>query len=108
MKLSDIIQLVKEDRSPGDWLRVNNESGDGGFTMVCVRNVMLCICVNLVWVEDKPFTRIQISYGSVILTWGDLPVLSSEVIQDHEKIWANAQKQLADCKASLGRTTPHP
>jgi hypothetical protein len=43
MKLSDILDLIANSASPKDWMRVNNESGDGGFTMVAVRDVLLCL-----------------------------------------------------------------
>jgi hypothetical protein len=94
MRLSTIIDIFNENQSSPDWLRVNDQNGDGGFTMVCKRDVWLCLSINLVWVEKKPFTRIQLAYGSTILSWADLPVASSEVVKDHAEILAAAKKQL--------------
>jgi hypothetical protein len=95
MKLSDILDLIKNSPSPADWMRVNNESGDGGFTMFSVEDVLLCLSINLVWKAGNPFTRLQVTYGSTILSWGDLPVTSSDTLKDHAKILAAFQRHLA-------------
>jgi hypothetical protein len=94
MRLSAILDLFNESQSPDDWLRVNDQNLDGGFTMVCKRDVFLCLSINLVWVASKPFTRIQVAYGSTILSWADLPVTASEAVKDHSEILAAAKKQL--------------
>jgi hypothetical protein len=93
MRLSAIIDLFNESQSPDDWLRVNDQNGDGGFTMVCKRDVFLCLSMRRVWVASKPFTRIQLVYGPTILSWADLPVGPSQVVQDHAEILAAAKKQ---------------
>jgi hypothetical protein len=94
MKLSAVLDLFNESQSPNDWLRVNDQNGDGGFTMVCKQDVLLCLSIKLVWVKGKPFTRIQVAYGSTILSWADLPVTASEVVKDHSEILAAAKRAL--------------
>jgi hypothetical protein len=58
MKLSDIVQLLRQNGSPSDWMQVNNENGDGGYTMVCLADVLLQITLNVVWKGGKPATRL--------------------------------------------------
>jgi len=94
MRLSAILDLFNESQSPDDWLRVNDPNLDGGFTMVCKRDVFLCLGINLVWVGSKPFTRIQVAYDSTILSWADIPLAASEAVKDHSEILAAAKKQL--------------
>jgi hypothetical protein len=94
MRLSAVVDLFNESQAPGDWLRVNDQNGDGGFTMVCKRDVLLCLSLKLVWVASKPFTRIQLAYGSTVLSWADLPVTAAEVVKDHAEILAAAKDQL--------------
>jgi hypothetical protein len=94
MKLSDILDLIANRASPKDWMRVNSESGDGGFTMVAVRDVLLCLSLNLVWKAGKPFTRLQITYGSTIISWADLPVAPSDTFEDPAQILAALKNPL--------------
>ena len=102
MKLADILLLIKNSQSPQDWVQVDNESGDGGYTTFCVKDVLLCLSLNLVWKANKPFTRLQVTYGSTIISWGDLPVVSSENLPDSAQIIAAAGKQLSGHLARLG------
>jgi hypothetical protein len=100
MKLSDILELIDKSPSPKDWMRVNNESGDGGFTMVAVRDVLLCLSLDLVWKGSKPFTRLQITYGSTIISWADLPITPSDTFEDHARVLA-ALKNLLEPTRNL-------
>jgi hypothetical protein len=88
MKLSDILDLIKHSASPEDWMRVDNESGDAGFTMVAVRDVLLCLSFNLVWKAGEPFTRLQMTCGSTIISWADLSVTSLDEFKDYAQILA--------------------
>jgi hypothetical protein len=74
MRLSDISDLLQHYQSPDDWLRVNNERQDGGDTLVCHGDVLLCMKFNLVWNDGKPYTRLELIYGTTLLSWTDIPV----------------------------------
>jgi hypothetical protein len=74
MKMSDIVDLIEHYQSPTDWMRVDNEIRDGGDTLVCLEDVSLCIMFNLVWNDSKPYGRLELSYGTTLLSWADIPV----------------------------------
>ena len=95
MKLSEILLILGDSQSPQDWMRVNDESGDGGFVMVCRKDVLLCLTVDLVWVADKPFTRLEVKYSSTILSWADLPLASADRVPDVDQLIGHANKLLS-------------
>lgn len=74
MKLSDIADLLSHYTSPNDWMRVNNENLDGGDTLVCLEDVLLCLKFNPVWAGNNPYLRIELGYASTVLSWADLPI----------------------------------
>jgi len=76
MRLSDIMEVLQHYQSSEDWLRVNNESQDGGDTLVCREDVLLCMKFNLVWNDGKPFIRLELTYGPTLLSWADIPMAS--------------------------------
>jgi len=72
------MDMLQHYQAPDDWLRVNNERQDGGDTLVCHGDVLLCMKFNLVWNGGKPFTRLELTYGPTLLSWADIPVGSLE------------------------------
>jgi len=74
MKLSDIKDLLQHYQSPDDWMQVSNEAEDGGKTLVCLEDVLLCLKFNPVWNGHKPAIRIELAYGTTLLSWADIPI----------------------------------
>jgi hypothetical protein len=92
MKLVDILLLLFKHRSPTDWMRVNNESGDGGFMLFSVHDVQLGVSVNLISKGGKPATRFELVYNSTILAWADQPYMYSDELKDNARILSAVQK----------------
>jgi hypothetical protein len=96
MRICAVIELFNESSaSPDNWFRVDDLDNDGGFTLVCKRDVSLCLSPRPVVVEKKPYSRMQVTYSSTIISWIDLPVMPSQAPKDHAEILAAAKKQLA-------------
>jgi hypothetical protein len=95
MTLADVLALIKSSPSPGDWLHVDNENSDGGFTTVCLKDVLLCLSVNLVWKAGKPYTRLQVTYSTVVLSWADLPIVSADNLLSHDELLGAASRLLS-------------
>jgi hypothetical protein len=92
MRYDQAIQLFLDNSEQSDWTQVSNESGDGGFTCVCNKDVALTMSVTVVWKSQKPAAAFQIRYGTTTLFWFELPLVSSN---DLEMILAAALPQIA-------------
>ncbi len=86
MKLTDILDILKHYQSPADWLRVDNESRDGGNTLVCLEDVLLCMRFNFIWQGNKPLMRLELAYGPTLLSWADIPLRDLSDRPNHETI----------------------
>jgi hypothetical protein len=76
LRYSDVMLMLERNQSSADWIRVDNENGDGGNTSFCLEDVRLVIAFDVVWKKGKPAMRFQISYDSTKLGWFDIPVMS--------------------------------
>jgi hypothetical protein len=96
LKYSDLIQLLERNQSSADWIKVENENGDGGNTSFCLEDVLLVIKFDVVWKGGKPIMRFQISYDSTRLAWFDIPVLAVDQRPlTHSEILAHIQASVA-------------
>jgi hypothetical protein len=103
MKLSDIEDLLSHYSSPTDWMRVNNENLDGGDTLVCLEDVLLCLKFNPVWNGDKPFLRMELSYASTVLSWADLPVGTNFDRPSHAEA---IERLVGNLRSKIGNLSP--
>jgi hypothetical protein len=97
MRLCAIVELFNESSaSSSNWFSIPDQDGDTGFTLVCKRDVALCLSVRPVIVEKKPYSRIQVTYGSTVISRAYLPVgPSQQTPEHHAETLAAAKKQLA-------------
>jgi hypothetical protein len=96
MKFADILLLLKRNQSPTDWMRVDDEEGDGGNTSFCLEDVLLRISFSVVWRNSKPLMRFRILYGSTVLSWFELPLASIDNLPNDAEILAAIKKRISD------------
>lgn len=79
MRYADILLLFENNPDPSSWIRVNNESGDGGVTIYCREDVLLVITFQFITRQGKPIARFQFNYGPTTLGWAHIELTNQTV-----------------------------
>jgi hypothetical protein len=95
MRFSSIMEILQRNQSATDWVRVDNENGDGGNIAFCVEDVSLCVKFGLRWKQNNPFASYQITYASTVLSWFELPLVSTDQVPNHADVLTEVERRLA-------------
>jgi hypothetical protein len=83
--------MLDRNQSSSDWIVVDNISGDGGNTSFYLEDVLLCISFSVIWKQAKPLMLFQITYGTTLLSWFEIPTASTDLALKKSELLAQQQ-----------------